>query len=474
MQNSGFSWKTVFSRQSIGYAFTLVWTTLVFSAQGFLAPTGETTLNRLICFFASLIAFILCLILVPLILKHLSRAPRALFTAIPLTLITVGTASIIGSSLIPPAWEPFFLIPLLIFGAVLTGLGSGLLNLAWGCAFTIFSSVKTLCATSATFLFAGVLCFSTVNMPTPFIIILMFVCPAVSVAILRRINIPAPIPVQTRNKISSYALKVFISALTFGFIIGCMQQLLDSHYPQKVIETGMLRLFSGTIIFLVAFFCDRRLSRFNTNTLYRAGVALISISIVLTCLSHDLITFTLFFIFLGECFFKVFIWTSLATLSIEEGVSPLYTFGCGWGLHHAGILGGHLGMLLLGLVIPLASFSNQIPIYAVLTLVVILAGVFGLNDIMRKEYDPATLRQQRALRLEQISTALSAEHGLSQRESEILLLLMSNMSAKQIQQKLVVSAGTVNTHVAHIYQKLKVHTRKELLQLEQKIRWIMD
>jgi DNA-binding CsgD family transcriptional regulator len=55
--------------------------------------------------------------------------------------------------------------------------------------------------------------------------------------------------------------------------------------------------------------------------------------------------------------------------------------------------------------------------------------------------------------------------GLSKRESEVLLLIAKGRSTPRIQEELHLSMNTVNTHTSHVYQKLKVHSRQELLDL---------
>lgn len=63
--------------------------------------------------------------------------------------------------------------------------------------------------------------------------------------------------------------------------------------------------------------------------------------------------------------------------------------------------------------------------------------------------------------------AVAAERGLSPRESEVLLLLAQGRSRAFIQSELFLSDGTVKTHIRHIYQKLDVHSKQELISLIQ-------
>lgn len=57
---------------------------------------------------------------------------------------------------------------------------------------------------------------------------------------------------------------------------------------------------------------------------------------------------------------------------------------------------------------------------------------------------------------------------LSGRESDVLILVARGRSTPRIQDELGLSSNTVNTHIRHIYQKLGVHSRQELLDLVEK------
>ena len=60
---------------------------------------------------------------------------------------------------------------------------------------------------------------------------------------------------------------------------------------------------------------------------------------------------------------------------------------------------------------------------------------------------------------------LAAANGLSAREEEVLGYLAKGRSQPYIREELLLSKNTVATHVKHIYQKLDVHSRQELLDL---------
>ena len=62
---------------------------------------------------------------------------------------------------------------------------------------------------------------------------------------------------------------------------------------------------------------------------------------------------------------------------------------------------------------------------------------------------------------------VAAQRGLSPRETEVLYLLAQGRSRTFIQSELYLSDGTVKTHIRHIYQKLDVHSKQELISLIQ-------
>lgn len=74
----------------------------------------------------------------------------------------------------------------------------------------------------------------------------------------------------------------------------------------------------------------------------------------------------------------------------------------------------------------------------------------------RPEADPAT---DDAARCERIAAA----YGLSQREREVLALMMRGRNVPAIAEELVLSRNTVQTHVRHLYEQLGVHSRQELI-----------
>lgn len=68
-----------------------------------------------------------------------------------------------------------------------------------------------------------------------------------------------------------------------------------------------------------------------------------------------------------------------------------------------------------------------------------------------------------------LEAALRERYGLTERECQVALLLSEGRDLSYIQQELVISRGTVQTHSYHIYQKLGIHSKQELIDLARKL-----
>jgi DNA-binding CsgD family transcriptional regulator len=88
-----------------------------------------------------------------------------------------------------------------------------------------------------------------------------------------------------------------------------------------------------------------------------------------------------------------------------------------------------------------------------------------LIPLVRQEYSIAALTSAppSASTLSVICGETAQEFGLSEREADILRLIAHGYTSATVAQKLVISPYTVNTHIQHIYEKMQIHKRSELL-----------
>jgi DNA-binding CsgD family transcriptional regulator len=66
---------------------------------------------------------------------------------------------------------------------------------------------------------------------------------------------------------------------------------------------------------------------------------------------------------------------------------------------------------------------------------------------------------------DELTKAFYREYGISDREAEVMEMLLQNFSNKEIAEKLFVSASTVKFHIHNILKKTSCENRKQLLDI---------
>ena len=157
------------------------------------------------------------------------------------------------------------------------------------------------------------------------------------------------------------------------------------------------------------------------------------------------------------------VWIVLVRITSLYGLVALFSFGVGWGSHVAGSLAGTFDGALLGSFVELAPRVLSIVELGCVCLLLLaylflftdrsMTGLLGMRPSSGKR--PFRERCERVAR----------DHDLTPREQEIMTLVAKGRSTPRIQEVLGLTAGTVNTHLAHLYRKLDVHDKQELIDL---------
>lgn len=132
----------------------------------------------------------------------------------------------------------------------------------------------------------------------------------------------------------------------------------------------------------------------------------------------------------------------------------------------AWLTGSLLGQGVIGLTDVVWSSFVTIVVIVFAYLVVFAATLSLVGHVTKNEpiLVPQGFKEQLAAACERIA----AEHQLTMREQEVLSLLASGRSRPYIEATLHISTGTAKTHILHIYDKMGVHDREQLLDLAQK------
>jgi len=159
-------------------------------------------------------------------------------------------------------------------------------------------------------------------------------------------------------------------------------------------------------------------------------------------------------------------WVVLSKVARFYQISALLVFGVGWGAHVAGTLAGSLGAALLGSAFDLAPrLLSLLSLVCVCLLFFAYLFVFDEKSIIRLAKGVSESAPQGARPLLARCEDAASLYGLTRRETEVMVLLAKGRSNPRIQEELALTPGTVNTHMSHLYKKLDVHDKQELIDL---------
>jgi DNA-binding CsgD family transcriptional regulator len=181
----------------------------------------------------------------------------------------------------------------------------------------------------------------------------------------------------------------------------------------------------------------------------------------------------------GHTCSEIFVLVMMGSLARRYAVSPIWLFGIERGVRSLALLVGRV----IGQAIILQGGSTSLPVIiaVILATVVILTETkldarwgLALRPVRQGGNDEgeqggtgetANTDAERLNCLGTRCTELAHSHGLTQREGEVLLLLAQRKSTADIEDELIIANGTAKAHINHVYQKLGVHSREELLDL---------
>lgn len=159
------------------------------------------------------------------------------------------------------------------------------------------------------------------------------------------------------------------------------------------------------------------------------------------------------------------LWAMLADVAHHSTASPLVIFASGWLAYSLPLALGETAGVLLG------QLESPAIAVTVLAYVVTVTVVLALNDsafAQRRIFADLDVAAPVPAVFESLDAGcerLGAECGLTVREVEVLQMLVKGRSKSYIAETLFISENTVRSHSKHIYQKLGVHSKQEVLDL---------
>lgn len=148
-------------------------------------------------------------------------------------------------------------------------------------------------------------------------------------------------------------------------------------------------------------------------------------------------------------------------LTSKGYVTPATAFAFSGAFVRAGIAAGNIWAVGYESAPP--SVAAAVTPETCLALICLLAAL--LVPLVRQEFSIVALTAAPPTKaeLDEICSEVAKEFKLSARESEVLVLIARGHTTNSMAEKLVISPYTINTHIRHIYDKMQIHKRSELL-----------
>lgn len=169
---------------------------------------------------------------------------------------------------------------------------------------------------------------------------------------------------------------------------------------------------------------------------------------------------------LGACgIFDLFWWSILGEM-LDYSDNPAQTFGFGLSANVFGVLcGGYLGMAVTAIGLP----SAEVAVIALTVVCVTLVMLPPLNNqlvlLLKSHAYLAAYENMSQSQQTDIVRQVKTLDPLTVREQEVLQLILSGKSNREIAGALFISENTVKTHARSIFSKYDVSSRAELISI---------
>ncbi len=346
--------------------------------------------------------------------------------------------------------------------ALLGGVGIAVLILLWSELYACLAPVRICLYYAASLVCGAAIIYIYRGFMLPWLPVMTCLLPIVSLMLLRTCyrNLPENRqPVETPASFT-FPVKPVAVVAVYSFAFGLQESLAYQDWGPHS-SPGMVACAAAVVLAICLLS-----KRVEFEAIYGTWLPLVSAAFLVLPTFGLMDTFlTGFCANLGYAASEIFVMTMMGSLSYHYGVSAVWLFGIERGVRAVAMVSGRL--------IDEALVAAGAPVAPLVVLAVLVATFMVATErrvsspwgVQLREAESEEARQaaRRSALVERCSL-LGRDFGLSQREEEVLLLLAQGKTAGEIAHELLVANGTVKAHVGHIYQKLDVHSREELLE----------
>lgn len=351
--------------------------------------------------------------------------------------------------------------------STLAGAGLGVFYLSWGELFSHLNIIQVAAKIASSFSIAAVLFAIAVTLPRPATVTIAVTLPLLSGYLASRKLRPGDAdakepsePLQLKPFIMNAVLSLGALALTGSFVrallLNATPIIGEGSYPWLLLVATL----GSIVVVIVPLLSEESLDFVSA---FKAAVFCLSLIFLLLpviefgSIAADILGLATYVVTM------ILVWVVLARVTKLYQLPASVMFGIGWASYTAGMLAGTFGGALL------SSFFEITPrVLSIVTLVsvcllfVVYLFVFTEKAMGRLLGGP-TSESRRPFR--ERCLGIAASYGLTERETEIMMLVAKGRSTPRIREELGLTIGTTNTHMNHLYKKLDVHDRQELIDL---------
>ncbi len=477
----------------VGFALFQAWVTLCFfTTQIFPDASGADWHVYEKSLLVSVVALVPCAIcherVAPLLRKPASRWALAACAAL-------------GTLIIPFSLRPDVTgIALAWAAALLTGIASGLLNLAWCQEFAEHGNPFDFALSVVT---SSVIIYVLTNLVytpavSPWALLAISIALAlVTCALLARPRSATSAYVQLATPLVVRPKRIFVARLCVGiFVVSFADELLRNLYlggtdlSFYASDINLVVLLLKVIVSTLVVSDIRQGRRDDFSFLFRASFLLALIAALLLPYAHETASVAYAVTNCGAFLFKLTVMLATLELCARHGAPAVLVFAIVRAVRSLDLLIGSSAFALVSTLrdgAPVTQDQAGAISIAIAVLVAVaylfvfateagpLARLRGNPDDEAEPVDVETGGTPAEGELESTSEVARdidalcgelADRGqLSAREIDVLRLLARGRTTVRIEAELGISSNTVNTHVKHVFQKLGVHSRQELLDL---------
>ena len=365
----------------------------------------------------------------------------------------------------------FFMQPWCSIASFVAGSACAVLSLGWAGRFVGTENEGSTLRLVAAFA-AGAVFFATIlALPEIAGVALTALLPLVCVAVLQFAPAPCDIDGSELGHPASGAYPAFARAVVSVCLLWFAESLVRALFLDVDPVTNSLVypwLLLGAMILACLVFIPAGMHRTGPDAVRRltrvtmfalAFLMLLSPIVHGLSLSADLPPLMCF------CIANLLAWTYLTKSANAYRIATAVLFGIGLALAYVGCLAGtFLGGVLTSffdLDFRAENFIALLCACLVLVSFLFIADERTLTVLLDADDErPKTPRRFR-LRVEEVAQ----RYGLTSKETEVLILAAKGRTNQRIREELGISAGTVNTHLMHIYRKLGVHDRQQMIDM---------